>query len=121
MKENSQRRDPKGEANAEHSPAADEKLERERNAEAATDQNVRTDASRLHGDEQTNVGRREAQIAGGNGEQASRERARVKSERDEQGEQRSETAKERLPIERTSAAPMSQGGARVSDFEGSGT
>lgn len=77
MKQNSQRRDPDKPA----AVTADELRagnSDEASAEAARDARLRTAGSR-RGDEATSPGRA-AEIAGGQGEQKSRERARLRSE-----------------------------------------
>ena len=85
MKQNAVRRDPntKADGKTDH-----EALRAERDEEAARDLRLRRrdDASTV-GDETMNRGRAEAQLAGGNGEQRSRERARVQSEADPAGKQ----------------------------------
>jgi hypothetical protein len=142
MKQSSQRRDPRG---------AKVPLEAERDAEAKRDAELGKKPAHPVV-EVANRGRRTAQIAGGNGEQISRERARAKSEEEGQAqglgpfpprineyEDQTETKIERpsrqwraeksvegsgqkapstvKSPERTSEAPPSQSGARISDFE----
>ena len=80
MKQNSQRRDPQqpaGVTDAElHEGRADEAK-----GEAERDARMRTAGSR-RGDEATSPGRAGAEIAGGQGEQKSRERGRLRSEQE---------------------------------------
>ncbi|GAC1393669.1 MAG: hypothetical protein NVSMB47_01370 [Polyangiales bacterium] len=78
MKQNSQRRDPDKPA-AVTSDELREGNADEASAEAARDARLRTAGSR-RGDEATSPGRTGAEIAGGQGEQKSRERARLRSE-----------------------------------------
>lgn len=133
MKQNNVRRDPstKADGKTDH-----EALRAERDAEAERDLRLGS-ATRHAGDEAANTGRAESELAGGNGEQRSRERARVMSEADPKGKQppfpkRAEqnaapthTGAEQaiadderttLPRGERSSAPMSQSAAAIKDF-----
>jgi hypothetical protein len=83
MKQNAMRRDPATKADGWTDRDA---LRAERDAEGERDLRLGR-PERAAPDERTNAGRREAQMAGGNGEQRSRERARLRSEEDPTGKQ----------------------------------